>query len=1186
MIRKLLAWIFNRWTLLLLLVLALVVGVWQVGPQVSVGEWHPLDTARACWIATAVILLTVAALLGWRWWQARRGNAKVIEQLAAAPPGGEAVESADMQAVRQRFEGALGSLRQRRFGAAAGGSWWRRLMARLDGQTLYELPWYLIIGAPGAGKTTALRNAGLRFPLAEDLGDQAVRGVGGTRQCDWWFADQAVLIDTAGRFTTQDSDQANDRATWNGFLALLKRSRPRQPLNGVLVVVSATDLLARGEAERQRHAQLVRARVQELHEQLGVRLPLYVLVTKCDLLAGFGDYFAGIDKALRAAPWGFTFGMQPQAFTQALGPEFDALLARLDEGLIDRLQAEPDPQRRARIYGFPAQFASLKAPVAEWVQRVFAPSPFEADPMLRGVYFVSGTQEGTPIDRVLGAVARRYRMEQAVLPPQRASGRSYFLERLLGEVVFAEQGLAGTRRAWERRRGVLAGAGYAALAVLAVLALGAWFVSWRSNGAYIDAVAARVEEVRRLVQQTPNRPDPDLRPLLQALDATRGLAEAGGNPQSPPLSLGFGLYQGRKLDGAARTAYERMLRDAVLPRLALGFERQLKTGEHPESQYEALKSYLMTYDMQHFDAEALRQQVEADWDAGLGREQAPAERAALSRHLAALLALGPAVSPLEQDKALVELVRRQLAAVPLPERVYNRIRQRGLGDEFPEFTVAKAAEPNAALVFERTNGQPLTRGVSGLYTYRGYYDGFQKVVGDATAQLAGEKTWVLGLPPGASGLPSEDRLVNDVRRLYLLDYRDRWKDLIASIRLRPITSTDAAIERVRFLSAPDNPLVPLMKAISRETTLLAGQDVIGTARLAAENQARALRDKVLGKFGAKPATLGAPGERMESIVDDEFASLRRVVTAPDGGKPPIQATVDQLAQLQVVLITAKQAAAGGAAPPPSPLPTQMKADAAGMPEPVRSLLNTLGDASAHATSAQLRETLAREVRSQVGEFCVQAARGRYPLDPSSSRDVTPADFAQLFGPGGRFDAMQQKLAAYIDTSTRPWSFRPVDGTPLGRDVGSLPQFQNAQAIREAFFAGGNVPGTQLTFKPVEMDPQIRQFQLDVDGMIVKYEHGPQLLQTVRWPGPRGSNLVRASVEPMSGSALTAEGPWALLRLFDRVDRVSIQPGSAPEKFRAVFDFDGRKVSFDVTAASVRHPFRMKELHGFSCPNGL
>jgi len=1188
MVRKLLALIFNRFVLVGLLLLGLLAVIWWFGPLIAIGESRPLDSDRSRWITSAALILAVVSIFAWSAWRSRRGNAQVVAQLVAASAGAQG-ESADMASVREHFQGALTMLRKARFATEGEGgakSWWHRLNARLSGRYLYQLPWYLIIGAPGSGKTTALRNAGLRFPLSSQMGENAVRGVGGTRDCEWWFTDRAVLIDTAGRFTTQDSNQANDKATWAGFMNLLKSSRPRQPLNGVLVTASASDLIGRASAERQRYAQTVRTRLQELYEQLGVRLPVYLLVTKSDLMAGFAEHFASLDKEQRAAPWGFTFGTEAKAYEQALPVEFDALVERLNAGLIDRLQTETDPARRTRLYGFPNQLVALRAPLIELVQAVFAPSPFEADPMLRGVYLVSGTQEGTPIDRVLGAVARRYQLEQAVLPAQRASGRSFFLERLLSDVVFAEQGLAGTRRSWERQRAAMVLAAYAVLGVVSVGLIVAWWGSWRGNRAYTDAVATRMENVRRQVQETPNRASSDLVPLLPALQATRGLAAAQGPVTDGPWTLGFGLYQGRKLDSAARNAYEQMLRDAVLPRLALRFEEQLRVDGQPESQYEALKAYVMMYDLPHFDAAALKTQVEADWDVRLGRGLAPEQRDALSEHLDALLAQGPALSPLPKDQPLIDSTRTRLAVVPLPQRVYTRMRQGGLGDGFPEFTVSKAGGGNAPLVFTRASGEPLSRGVPGLFTYKGYYEGFQKKVDDVARQLADEQPWVLGTPvsdvKGTQAAFVSEKLINDVRRLYLTDYRDTWKKFIADIRITPVTSISQAVERTRFLAAPDTPLVPLMKAMSRETTLLAGDSALERAQQKAGSVISEVRGRLQGAVGAKTTT-GAPGERIESIVDDEFAGLRRMVTAPEGGKAPIEGVVARLGELQVLLTATEAALKGGGAPQPSPLPNQLKADAANSPEPVRSVLDALGTTTARVALIQVRETLSREVRSQVGEFCMQAAAGRYPFDANAVREMTPADFATLFGPGGKFEQMQQRLAPYIDTSTRPWSFRPVEGVPLGSDNGTLPQFQRAQAIRETYFIGGVGPATRLDFKPIEMDAALKEFTLDVDGQIVRYDHGPQIPQPVKWPGPRGTGVVRVMVQPAGSTGMVNDGPWALFRLFERV---SFQPGAVPEKFRATFDIDGRKAVFEVTAGSVRNPFRLPELRAFSCPNGL
>lgn len=1197
--KKLLGLIFNEWVLAFVGLLALALVIWIVGPLVQVGTYRPLDTVMSRAVLIGAIVLIYLLSKAWRAWRARRTNSAVVNQLIAQAPaaGGADAASAELATIRERFEKALTTLKQARFGAKRG--LWASASAHVGQRFLYELPWYVIIGAPGSGKTTALLNSGLEFPLAASMGEAAIRGVGGTRNCDWWFTTEAVLIDTAGRYTTQDSDKDIDQKAWSGFLGMIKKSRPRQPLNGVLVTVSITDLLTRTAAERAKHAAAVRARVQELHQQLGIRFPIYLMVTKCDLLAGFMDYLGDASKEQRQDPWGFTFAIDAQQRTEigALPAEFDLLEKRLTDGLIDRLQLERDPARRARIYAFPQQFAGLRGVLGEFVEKVFSPSQFEERPLLRGVYFISGTQEGTPIDRMLGAIARTYRLARTPLPANQATGKSFFLQRLLHDVVFAEAELAGTNLKWERRRSLLAWSGYAAIALVFGAAATAWGISFVHNKKYVAEVASRVDAVRQLVQATPNRASSDLQVLLPALAATKALAVE--EQQSVPWTLGFGLYQGRKLDSATQQVYKRMLVDAVQPRLALRVEDQLKSSaDDPELQYEVLKTYVMLHDPEHFDKDALKSFVMADWEVNLPRDVTVDDRAALEAHLDALLAQGATVSPLPEDKQLVELTRRRLAQMPLAQRVYGRIKRDGVGADIPEFTIAKAAGPAAPLVFTRAGKEKsLTRGVPGLYTYDGYHKGFQKAVGETTKQLRDEESWVLGINDASRAASLRDplalgRLTDEVRRSYLFDYVKQWEVFIADIKLLPSGNLTQAMQTARILSAPDNPLAPLMRGIVKETTLTAvdSKSAVDKVEDAARQKIDESREKLARMLGTRSSPNAvAPGARIESIVDDRFESLRQFVKAPPAGGPaPLDATIGLINEVYLLLSATDTAVKGGNPPPPSETPNKVKAEASRLPEPVRSLVATLSATSNAAATGAARANLSSSVNSSIGEFCRQAINGRYPFARNSTTDVTQEDFGRLFKPGGLFDEFFQKnLAALVDTNTRPWTFRQLGEGAITRDSATLAQFQRAAAIRDTFFrSGGATPSLRLEFKPQEMDDTITQFTLDFDGQLVKYSHGPQIPTAVQWPGPKGSTQVRVQLQPplASGSSgLTTEGPWALFRMFDKLQLV---PTSAPERFKVTFNIDSRKATFEVIASSVVNPFRLRELAEFGCPHSL
>jgi len=219
--------------------------IWFAGPFFAFADYRPLDPpmARLILIGVVVAIWLVSRLM--RRLRAYRAGDRLLAAVAAQPQPETARTPAEVAKLRERFDEAMSALKAQQ---------------RQSGRSIYDLPWYVIIGPPGSGKTTALINSGLKFPLEQRVGKGALRGVGGTRNCDWWFTDEAVFLDTAGRYTTQDSDAESDSLGWNEFLSLLKKHRARRPLNGVILTINAQDLLVGGSAVRESHVEAARRR--------------------------------------------------------------------------------------------------------------------------------------------------------------------------------------------------------------------------------------------------------------------------------------------------------------------------------------------------------------------------------------------------------------------------------------------------------------------------------------------------------------------------------------------------------------------------------------------------------------------------------------------------------------------------------------------------------------------------------------------------------------------------------------------------------------------------------------------------------------------------------------------------------------------------------------------------------------
>ncbi|MEM6672380.1 MAG: type VI secretion protein IcmF/TssM N-terminal domain-containing protein [Planctomycetota bacterium] len=352
---------------------------------------------------------------------------------------------------------------------------WQSWVQELERRDIdrYELPFYLLVGEPQSGKSVLLQNSDLNFPF----GQSKLSGVGGTRGCDWWFTEEAVVLDLAGRLLTQESGKA-DEAEWEAFLDLLNGYRPLDPANGIMLVIPCDSLLTDSLEECAKKASTAREALLSLTTKLEAKIPIYVVLTKGDKIFGFAETVHRLSLEERQQMFGWS--RSSERLEEPFDPDelrsaWDGIVER-STALRDRMLSTtrlPEAQGEVdRMLGFPAELRGLYEPLETYFDRIFQGSDLVERLFFRGVYLTSGLQSGAPIAKVcLDILDRPGEADQRDLQAFGVRDRAYFIKDLVKRRVFAERGLVkptSARVAKARSRARLA---YGVAASLAVVSL-------------------------------------------------------------------------------------------------------------------------------------------------------------------------------------------------------------------------------------------------------------------------------------------------------------------------------------------------------------------------------------------------------------------------------------------------------------------------------------------------------------------------------------------------------------------------------------------------------------------------------------------------------------------------------------------------------------------------------------------
>lgn len=348
---------------------------------------------------------------------------------------------------------------------------------------VYEVPWFIAIGDTGSGKSALFGECGLELPAQFAHS----RMFGPTQTCDFFLFNEAICLDTAGRYFSSDAD--TDRAEWSLLLNQLRSARADCPTNGILFAIPAAELLRMGAEELDERARLLRRRLNEIQVTLGVDAPVYLLVTKSDQIEGFSEFANALPADRHAEAFGWTNDQRRVAdFGDRIREAFSGIRARLDGLLADLLMREPDPAAKRRMFGFPDELEELGVAIGRFASAAFRRDIYNAvPPFLRGVYLTSTCAAGDAVSRSLQRLGQEWaRSQHGAGGPQPRYLRELFLEILIGDEELA---LPESRLGPLARRAILGAGGVVALGVLVL-----WAFSFAQNyrGSHEIARTARL----------------------------------------------------------------------------------------------------------------------------------------------------------------------------------------------------------------------------------------------------------------------------------------------------------------------------------------------------------------------------------------------------------------------------------------------------------------------------------------------------------------------------------------------------------------------------------------------------------------------------------------------------------------------------------------------------------------------
>lgn len=1042
--------------------------IWIAGPAVTWHGFAPFALENQRWYA--IVSLFLLCLL----------KVLLLDLDASSQP--EAIDPLlhkKLQGLKNRFDGAIAFL--------------KKTTTKHDkALALDELPWFLLIGPNHAGKTSMLANSQINYILQRQFPDQDLQHLGPSEHCDWWLTRNAAIIDVPSRYLAVHPT-SKKAIVWDYFLNLIKTERGEKAIAGIVIALPLPDIMQDPDTKHYQQLQhTLLKRIQEIRAQFPHPLTCYVVITKCDKVPGFTEFFgeAGSDEVAQA--WGITLstlknnGSRYDAFMHQL----NALIKKLNQQLLWRLHHERNPLVRPAIKDFPLQIERMKEVMMNFIKKL---ASNKSGVVLQGVYFTSALQPTHKATNVIDESL--YSDQQAVqlFKEPTSTTRAYFLKQFLNQGIAQPQIVQykpDVFYKWKLR------AAYAASAMIigaAAIVLGKDFAEGIKETYTVQNHFTDYQLGTLQIQD----PIVHLEKTLTLLNELQLAANDTGFKLDLKHVMSFYSHKSQEKAGEI---YQQALHNVLLPEVKIYFEEFLDNPVNKNSEYvyETLKAYLMLGDASRYDATFVMKTFEETLPATFTQEQLQQ----LTAHLKLALHQW---TPMPLNAATVFDTRKFLLAMPTIQLSYIILKNIDNNNALANINLG-VTENVAAFI----NRQPITPFTT-MFTGKAFMSILSQEINYAASEAV-TGNWVLSDGNAINTNPTVTAaLVDQLRLTYVTNYINTWEGALNNLDLSAPTNLVQTDQLIVNLISNNSPMLQLLKTLHENTYF----EPLLTA------------SPKLQAVGALIEHNRTPESQLYQV----FAALQNLHVYVQS---ILSAGNEKKAAFEAISTLSQNLSKTGNAPDSI---TQLRMIAAQSPEPVKTWLNKIANTTWRFLLQDASRYLDTSWKEQVGQFYDTEIVDHYPFNLRAENEIELKKFSQFFGnPGIIPSFFNNYLQAFVDTSTPTWRFKSINNEKLPFSDDALRQIQQAMRIHELFFPNNdNAVSVQFALQPYKFDAKIRKVKLSInDKQITDEKAGPQAPHMLTWPvSGKQATSIQLTLSNNQTLGRTFTGEWSWFKLLNQ-----------------------------------------------------